>query len=111
MRRTYRNDEPMPSARPPKVTLWVGTRKGAFAFRSKDRKNWEIQGPIFPGSEINHIVQDSRNPRLVYAAVHSLWFGPHIHVSRNGGKTFTLSEAGLEMKCVPQTSLKRIWYI
>jgi hypothetical protein len=32
-------------------------------------------------------------------------------VSRNGGKSFKLSDAGLEMKCVPATSLKRIWYV
>jgi ligand-binding sensor domain-containing protein len=95
----------------PKLNLWVGTRKGAFVFRSNDRKRWDIEGPFFRGAEINHIVQDPRNRDIAYAAVHTLWFGPHLHVSRNGGKTWRLSDAGLEMKCVPETSLKRIWYI
>jgi hypothetical protein len=95
----------------PKVTIWVGTRKGAFAFRSRDRKRWDIEGPVFPGSEVNHIVQDPRNPKITYAGLYTIWFGPHLQVTRNGGKTWKLSEAGLEMKCVPDTSLKRIWYI
>jgi hypothetical protein len=102
---------PATISRKPKVTVWVGSRKGGFALRSTDRKHWEIQGPLFPGADINHIAQDPRDPRTVYAGVHTLWFGPHLHVSRNGGKTWKLSEAGMEMKCVPDTSLKRIWYI
>ena len=93
------------------VNVWIGTRKGAFVCRSGDRRRWDIEGPIFPGCEINHLVQDPRNPKIVYAAVHSNWFGPHLHASRNGGKTWKLSEAGLEMKCLPETSLKRIWNI
>jgi hypothetical protein len=95
----------------PIVTLWVGTRKGAFAFRSHDRKKWEVDGPHHPGSEINHVVQDPRNPDIVYATVNSAWFGPHLHISRNGGKTWKLSEAGLELKSVPDASLKRYWHI
>lgn len=94
-----------------KITLWVGTRKGVFRFRSTDRRRWDIEGPLFRGNEINHIVQDPRDPKIVYAAVHTLWFGPHLHASRDGGKTWKLSEAGLEMKCVPDTTLKRIWYV
>src|SRR6516225_8941967 len=93
------------------VNVWIGTRKGAFVCRSVDRKRWDLEGPIFPGDEINHVVQDPRNPKIVYAAIHSMWFGPHLHASRNGGKTWRLSEAGLAMKCLPETSLKRIWCI
>jgi hypothetical protein len=103
----------MPSSRTgkTKVTIWVGTRKGGFTFRSNDRKRWGIEGPLFRGCEVNHLVQDPRNPKLAYAAVTSWWFGPHLERSQDGGKTWKLSEAGLELKCVPETSLKRIWYI
>ena len=34
------------------VTLWIGTRKGAFVFRSNDRRKWELEGPYFRGWEI-----------------------------------------------------------
>jgi photosystem II stability/assembly factor-like uncharacterized protein len=94
-----------------KVTIWIGTRKGAFRFRSKDRKKWDIDGRHHRGSEINHIVADPRNPDVVYATVNSAWFGPHLHVSRDGGKSWKLSEKGLELKSVPDTALKRLWHI
>src|SRR5713226_7845485 len=65
----------------PELTLWIGTRKGAFAFSTRNRKNWKISGPHFRGWEVNHVSQDSREPKRMYAAVNSAWFGPHIHAS------------------------------
>ena len=94
-----------------KLTVWIGTRKGAFSFSTSNRKTWSIGGPHFRGSEVNHVSQDSREPKRLYAAVNSAWFGPHIHASTNGGKTWKLSEKGLELKCVPEQSIKRIWHI
>lgn len=93
------------------VTLWVGTRKGAFVFRSKDRRIWQAEGPFFAGGEVHCIVQDPRDPKRVYAGVNSAWFGPHLHISTNGGKSWRLSEKGLELKSVEGESLKRIWKI
>src|SRR5947207_3166329 len=103
------NMEPMSAKH--KVTVWIGTRKGAFRFRSKDRKKWDVDGPHHRGTEINHIVADPRNPSVIYATVNSGWFGPHLHVSRDGGKSWQLSENGLEMKSVPDQALKRLWHI
>ena len=80
-------------------------------FRSRNRKTWSVEGPFFRGWEGNHVAQDPREPQRLYAAVNSAWFGAHIHASTNAGKTWKLSEAGLEMKCIPETSLKRIWHI
>jgi len=93
------------------IAVWAGTRKGAFVFRSRNRKTWSVEGPFFRGWEVNHVAQDPRDPQRLYAAVNSAWFGAHIHASTNAGKTWKLSEAGLEMKCIPETSLKRIWHI
>ena len=93
------------------IAVWAGTRKGAFVFRSRTRKTWSVEGPFFRGWEVNHVAQDPREPQRLYAAVNSAWFGAHIHASTNAGKTWKLSEAGLEMKCIPETSLKRIWRI
>jgi hypothetical protein len=91
--------------------IWVGTRKGAFVFRSKDRKKWDPEGPFFPGEEVNHVVQDPRDPRRLYAAAGTTWFGPHLQVSGDGGKTWKLSENGLVLKDLPGATLKRIWHI
>jgi photosystem II stability/assembly factor-like uncharacterized protein len=95
----------------PKLTVWIGTRKGAFAFSTNNRKTWSVDGPHFRGLEVNHISQDPRRPKRLYAAVNSGWFGPHIHASADGGKTWKLSEKGLDLKCVPDQSVKRIWHI
>jgi len=94
-----------------KITLWVGTRKGAFALRTNDRKRWSVEGPLFRGNEVNYLVQDPRDPAHVYAAVHTWWFGPHLHVSHDGGKTWGLAEVEPSIRSVPETSLDRLWYI
>jgi len=95
----------------PKVTVWVGTRKGGFALRSNDRKRWDLDGPLFRGCEVNHVIQDPRDPGIVYASVTSWWFGTHLERSTDRGKTWRVSENGLEVKSLPETSLQRIWYI
>jgi hypothetical protein len=93
------------------VAVWVGTRKGAFVFRSRNRKTWTTEGPFFKGWDVHHVARDPREPNRLYAAVNSAWFGPHIHASTDGGRKWAVSEAGLEVKCLPETSLKRVWHI
>jgi len=96
---------------PTPTALWIGTRKGAFVARSKDRKTWKIEGPFHRGNEINHVVADPRDNKRVYATVNNGWFGSHLHASADGGKTWKVSEKGLELKGVPDQSIKRLWHI
>jgi BNR/Asp-box repeat len=115
-------------ARQPAVRIWVGTRKGAFAFTSKDRKKWDCDGPFFAGQEVHHVTQDPRDQKRHYAAVGNAWFGPHLHASTDNGKTWQISEKGLEVKGItgktwqvtekgmelqniPNATLKRIWHL
>lgn len=98
-------------ARSDAVTLWAGTRKGVFVFRSKDRAKWRIEGPLFRGQEVNHVARDPRDPDRYYAAVCSAWFGPHLYVSKDNGRTWGLSEEGLTVKSVPGASLQRLWQV
>ncbi|HUP04296.1 MAG TPA: sialidase family protein [Bryobacteraceae bacterium] len=93
------------------ISVWAGTRKGAFVFRSRDRKTWKAEGPFFRGMEVHHVARDPREPDRYYAAVNSPWFGAHIHASEDGGKTWRLSEEGLAVKSVPNASLNRVWHI
>ena len=93
------------------IHLWVGTRKGAFVFRSSDREHWESEGPFFAGTEVHHVMEDPREPGNVYAATSSAWFGPHLHASRDGGRTWLLAEDGISLEHVPDLSLKRLWHI
>jgi hypothetical protein len=90
--------------------VWIGTRKGAFVFRSRDRKKWEAEGPFFGGQEVHHVAQDPRDPKRMYAAVGNAWFGYHLNASTDGGKTWRVSENGLTM-AGEKTSLARIWHI
>lgn len=76
------------------MTLWIGTRKGAFVLRTKDRKAWKIEGPHFRGTEVNHVAPDPRNPRRIYAAVNSAWFGAHIHAGADPGALFRSRDWG-----------------
>ena len=115
-------------ARQPAVRIWVGTRKGAFVFTSKDRKKWDCDGPFFSGQEVHHVAQDPRDPKRHYAAVGNAWFGSHVNASTDFGKTWQVSEKGLEVKGItgkswavtekgmelkeiPDATLKRIWHI
>jgi photosystem II stability/assembly factor-like uncharacterized protein len=93
------------------VSLWIGTRKGAFLLRSKDREAWKMDGPHFRGTEVNHVTRDPRDPKRVYAAVNSAWFGAHIHASVDGGKTWKLSETGFQLTGIPDAAIKRVWHI
>ncbi len=98
------------------VEIWVGTRKGAFRFRSSDRKKWELDEPQFIGQEVHHVAQDPRDPARYFAAVGNAWFGSHMHVSEDGGRTWKQSEEGLTVSGLPDVegkpaTLKRIWHI
>lgn len=98
-------------ARNSALSIWVGTRKGAFVFSSKDRKKWTTAGPAFPGEEVHHVAHDPRDPKRLYAAGGTAWFGPHLYASADRGKTWKLSENGLVIKEIPDATLKRIWHI
>lgn len=93
------------------MSVWAGTRKGAFVFRSRDRKKWAVDGPLFRGMEVHCVARDPREPHRYYAAVNSPWFGAHIHASEDGGKSWKLSEDGLAVKSVPGASLTCVWHI
>jgi hypothetical protein len=98
------------------LEIWIGTRKGAFVFRTRDRKKWDAEGPFFGGQEVHHVAQDRRDPKRFYAAVGNSWFGYHLNASTDGGKTWQVSEKGLTMtgpngEGVPGTSVARIWHI
>ncbi len=71
------------------VRILVGTRKGAFILSSDEaRKNWQVDGPHFPGWEIYHMKGSPADPDRIYASQTSDWFGQIIQRSSDGGKTW-----------------------
>lgn len=71
------------------VRVLVGTRKGAFILRSDEkRKDWSIEGPLFPGWEVFHITGSPADPNRMYVSQSSPWFGQLIQRSDDAGKTW-----------------------
>jgi photosystem II stability/assembly factor-like uncharacterized protein len=62
-----------------KTTVVVGTPKGAFIFRSSDRRDWQLEGPIFKGWKITTVARDVDGAWLAGAA--SDIYGAAIHKS------------------------------
>jgi photosystem II stability/assembly factor-like uncharacterized protein len=76
------------------VLLLAGTMKGAFVLRSdKQRQQWEVGGPYFPGRAIYALAYDDRNGRQrLWAAVNSSYWGSYLSSSDDFGKTWTEPE-------------------
>ena len=70
-------------------TLWISTRKGAFALRADARRNrWTLSGPQFLGHIVHHIVQDPREPKVLLMAVKTGHLGPTVLRSVDRGRTW-----------------------
>jgi hypothetical protein len=67
--------------------LLVGTVKGAFIFRSKDRKTWTRSGVLFPGMQVYALCHDPRSGRLLAGVSHP-YFGTNVRNSDDLGKTW-----------------------
>jgi photosystem II stability/assembly factor-like uncharacterized protein len=74
------------------VSLFVGTRKGAFILKAnEDRSKWEQSDPIFLGHIIHHFVADTRTPGVMLMAAKTGHLGPTVFRTTDGGKTWTES--------------------
>ncbi|MBO0722076.1 MAG: glycosyl hydrolase [Blastocatellia bacterium] len=71
------------------VTLLIASKKGAFILKSDNkRRNWEVNGPIFLGNMIHHVVLDPRDRRTMLMAAKTGHLGPTVFRSTNFGKTW-----------------------
>lgn len=68
-------------------TLWIATRKGAFALRADTAGSaWTLEGPQFLGHVIHHIVPDPRAPGRLLMAAKTGHLGPTVFRSLDGGR-------------------------
>jgi hypothetical protein len=102
-----------PKSKAREVIVVVGTRKGAFIFRSDlGRKNWKLEGPLFPGKQVHHFIADHRNPgKVMFATANDDWFGPDIQRTENGGKIWTGTKGGVRYEEGSGLDVKRLWHI
>lgn len=71
------------------VRVLVGTRKGAFILTADGkRRQWKIDGPLFPGWEIYHVKGSPLQPERLYAAQSTGWFGQVVQRSDDGGASW-----------------------
>ena len=95
-----------------KVYLLVGTHKGAFIFSSDEgRKKWSMKGPLLKGADVNEMIMDTRSEPKLLAAVNSYWWGSNVHVSKDLGKTWKQSEAGLKFDEKSGKKVARAWHV
>jgi photosystem II stability/assembly factor-like uncharacterized protein len=79
---------PAPAAA--RVTLLVGTRKGAWVYRTDERRDvWHVEGPHFFGSIVHHMVLDPRDGRTMLVAARTGHLGPTVFRSSDAGRTWT----------------------
>ena len=92
------------------VAILVGTRKGAFVFRSSAaRGRWKTEGPHFVGEPVFHLSFDPRDGASVFASVNPTFGGPRIEVSRDLGRTWkTAKNPAFDD---PALTFKRTWHI
>jgi len=80
-----------PADRPSKRTtaLLIATRKGGFILRADPaRKDWRLEGPIFLGNIVYHIVIDPRDGRTLLMAAQAGHLGPTVYRSSDGGRSW-----------------------
>jgi photosystem II stability/assembly factor-like uncharacterized protein len=72
------------------VILLVGTRKGAFIYRSEaGRQSWRVEGPLFLGHIIHHFVLDARDGVTMLMASRTGHLGPTIFRSTDAGRSWS----------------------
>jgi photosystem II stability/assembly factor-like uncharacterized protein len=78
-----------------RIVLLIGTRKGLFQLESdRDRRDWELRGPLCESWPVYHAIHDGRSG-TTYAAAASDWHGSAIWRSTDLGETWALSSEGL----------------
>lgn len=78
---------------PRTVTVLVGTKKGAYRFKSgASRERWRMSGHDFAGQPVYHVAFDPRDGKSLFAAVNATWGGPRIEVSRDLGASWSTAK-------------------
>jgi hypothetical protein len=71
------------------VMLLIATRKGAWFLKGDSgRRSWEVEGPVFLGHIVHHLVRDPRDQGTLLMAARTGHLGPTVFRSTDDGKTW-----------------------
>jgi photosystem II stability/assembly factor-like uncharacterized protein len=93
------------------TVLMAGTRKGLWLGRSDEaRTAWRFDGPHFDVEEVYSTLVDRRGGRTrLFAGCSSLWLGPLVRRSDDGGATW--QEAAVTFPDDIDASVARVWQL
>jgi photosystem II stability/assembly factor-like uncharacterized protein len=93
------------------AVLMIGTGKGLFLARSRDRRHWEVSGPLHPMTAVYAVgvIPGPEGPRLLAGVTSSHW-GPSVTTSDDLGATWQEpDEAPLAFPPGTDASVTRAW--
>lgn len=94
------------------VVLLVGTHKGGFLFTSdRNRKEWEMKGPFFRGTDVHYMNLDARRSPTIHACVNSAWWGPGVRRSLDWGETWEEPESAIRFEEEEDRKVARVWCV
>ncbi len=73
-----------------KISLLIGTRKGAFVLSSDDKRStWTLSDPLFLGHIVYHIAANPKHRKKLVMAAKTGHLGPTVYHSSDCGATWT----------------------
>lgn len=97
---------------PGETVVLLGTKRGLFIMRSRDRITWECAEPTLAGKRIYYAALDQRGGRQrMFAADNDDFFGTYLRYSDDFGQTWHEPERGIQFPEDSGLSLKNIWVI
>lgn len=94
------------------TVVLLGTKRGLFLLRSRDRITWECEATALSGTQVYHAALDLRGGRQrIFAADNGDFFGTFLRYSDDFGQTWREPERGIQFPEESGLSLKNIWMI
>jgi photosystem II stability/assembly factor-like uncharacterized protein len=94
------------------TVVLLGTKRGLFTARSRDRVTWECAPTALAGTRVYNATLDQRGGRRrIYAADNGDFFGTFLRYSDDFGQTWQEPERGIQFPEESGLSLENIWVI
>jgi hypothetical protein len=93
------------------TVVLLGTKRGLFLLRSKDREQWECEATALAGTRVYYAMLDQRAGKRIFATDNGDFFGTFLRYSDDFGQTWQEPERGIKFPEESGFSLQNIWMI